>query len=105
MKKIVLLALCTLLIGPCLSCAQQKGGESQGGNDTAAEEREEAKTDSLSILVAGDLMQHSPQINAARSGNGYDYKECFRLVKPEISAADLAIANFEVTLGGPPYKG
>ena len=43
MKKIVLLALCTLLIGPCLSCAQQKGGESQGGNDTSAEEREEAK--------------------------------------------------------------
>ena len=105
MKKIVLIALCSLLIGPCLSCAQQKGGESQGGDDTAAEEREEAKTDSLSILVAGDLMQHSPQINAARSGNGYDYKECFRLVKPEISAADLAIANFEVTLGGPPYKG
>ncbi|MDD7318447.1 MAG: CapA family protein [Prevotella sp.] len=60
----------------------------------------------LSILVAGDLMQHQGQINAASKGDGtYDYEETFRYVKEEVSGADLAIANFEVTLGGRPYKG
>lgn len=60
----------------------------------------------LTILVAGDLMQHGPQINAARRSDGtYDYSDCFTHVKAEIESADIAIANFEVTLGGPPYKG
>ena len=60
----------------------------------------------LTLLVAGDLMQHGPQINAARRSNGtYDYSDCFTNVKSEISAADVAVANFEVTLGGPPFKG
>lgn len=38
-------------------------------------------------------------------GKQYDYKECFRLIKPLIEAADMAIGNLEVTLGGEPYTG
>jgi poly-gamma-glutamate synthesis protein (capsule biosynthesis protein) len=105
MKKIMLMLLSVVMIVPCLSCAQQKGGENKSSETVSEESDADAQPDSLSILVAGDLMQHSPQINAARSGNTYDYKECFKLVKPEINDVDLAIANFEVTLGGPPYKG
>ena len=60
----------------------------------------------LSLLIAGDLMQHDPQIKAAHRPDGtYNYDECFARVKPEIERADVAIGNFEVTLGGPPYKG
>lgn len=60
----------------------------------------------VTLLVVGDLMQHGPQINAAHRSDGtYDYSDCFAHVRQEISAADLAIANFEVTLGGPPYQG
>ena len=60
----------------------------------------------LSLLIAGDLMQHEPQIKAARKADGsYNYDECFARVKAEIERADVAIGNFEVTLGGPPYKG
>ena len=60
----------------------------------------------LSLLIAGDLMQHGPQIKAALQADGtYDYKECFARVKPEIEKCDVAIANFEVTLGGKPYSG
>ena len=51
-------------------------------------------------------MQHMPQINAAKRPNGtYDYTDCFAHVKQEIGSADIAIVNFETTLGGPPYKG
>jgi poly-gamma-glutamate synthesis protein (capsule biosynthesis protein) len=57
-------------------------------------------------LFAGDLMQHQAQIDAARiSESGYDYTECFKHVKKEISKTDVAIANLEVTLAGAPYTG
>ena len=59
----------------------------------------------VTLIFGGDLMQHQPQITAAKTASGYDYSDCFTLMKPEIERADLAIANFEVTLGGPPYKG
>ena len=51
-------------------------------------------------------MQHQGQIDAARMPDGtYDYTPCFQYVKEEVNRADLAIANFEVTLGGVPYRG
>ena len=66
------------------------------------------QTDSgtLRIIFAGDIMGHGPQINAARQADGsYDYEPSFRYVKDYIQSADLAIANLEVTLAGPPYTG
>ena len=59
----------------------------------------------ITLLFAGDLMQHQAQINAARTSTGYDYSDCFKLVKEEIERADIAIGNLEVTLGGKPYRG
>lgn len=60
----------------------------------------------LTMLFVGDLMQHQAQIDAARRDNGrYDYSHCFSLVKEDISCADLAIGNLEVTLAGEPYRG
>ena len=59
----------------------------------------------LTLLFAGDLMQHAAQIQAAHTDSGYTYAECFRYVKDEISKADIAIGNLEVTLGGRPYTG
>ena len=60
----------------------------------------------ITLLFAGDLMQHITQINAARTaGDTYDYTDCFALVRPLIEEADIAIGNFEVTLGGKPYRG
>ena len=66
---------------------------------TVAQER-------ITLLFAGDLMQHQAQIDAARTPEGgYDYSDCFSLVKEKIQAADIAIGNLEVTLGGRPYRG
>lgn len=61
--------------------------------------------DYISLLFVGDLMQHQAQIDAARQGHGYNYDDCFRHVEKEISKADIAIGNLEVTLGGEPYRG
>ncbi|MBQ8674144.1 MAG: CapA family protein [Bacteroides sp.] len=60
----------------------------------------------ITLLFAGDLMQHQAQIDAARTADGrYDYSGCFASVKEQIEAADIAIGNLEVTLGGKPYRG
>ncbi|MDR2041357.1 MAG: CapA family protein [Tannerella sp.] len=51
------------------------------------------------LMLAGDLMQHMPQVKAARmSDGGYDYTESFRFVAPVFQEADLAVLNLETTL-------
>ena len=52
-------------------------------------------------------MGHDSQIASAfeSRSNSYDYAPCFRFVTPVTQAPDLAIANLEVTLAGPPYQG
>ena len=61
--------------------------------------------DTLTLALAGDVMQHRPQIDAAKQGNRYDYGACFTHVRKYIEPADLAIANLETTLAGEPYTG
>ncbi|MBE0675464.1 MAG: CapA family protein, partial [Bacteroidales bacterium] len=61
----------------------------------------------LTLLFAGDIMGHDGQIAAALddSTGKYEYDSVFKYISPVISAADVAIGNLEVTLGGAPYKG
>ncbi len=52
------------------------------------------------------MMQHKAQLDAALQPDGtYSYNGCFTLVKSQIEAADIAVCNFETTLGGAPYSG
>ena len=61
----------------------------------------------ISLLFIGDIMGHDSQIASAenRENHTYNYDEVFKYIKPVISDADVAIANFEVTLAGSPYMG
>ncbi|MCU4162587.1 CapA family protein [Carboxylicivirga caseinilyticus] len=61
----------------------------------------------IQLLFLGDVMGHDSQINSARINETgeYDYYSCFQYIKDDIKAADIAIANLEVTLAGPPHKG
>ena len=54
------------------------------------------------ILAAGDIMFHMPQVRAAYNSNSktYDFKDTFQYVKKHIDSADLAIANFETVTAG-----
>jgi poly-gamma-glutamate capsule biosynthesis protein CapA/YwtB (metallophosphatase superfamily) len=64
-------------------------------------------TSRVSLLFAGDIMGHNEQITGARDtiSGTYNYEPTFRFVKPVIEQADIAIANLEVTLAGPPFSG
>ena len=71
-----------------------------------AEEREAYLADSVvTLLFAGDVMGHEPQWRAAYdpATGVYDYHDCFQFISPMFHDADLACANLEVTLAGPPY--
>jgi hypothetical protein len=66
-----------------------------------------APADTLSLVFAGDIMGHDLQIRSAWNDSlkKYSYDEVFQYIRPLTGRADFAIANFEVTLGGLPYKG
>jgi len=65
-------------------------------------------TDSIRLIFAGDVMGHETQLKGAWRDGGdscYNFMPTFQWVKDFISSADIAVANFEVTLAGEPYTG
>ena len=89
----------------CTSMSQERRDSVINTSDSISCPKDSITTSRITLLFAGDLMQHQAQINAARTSTGYDYSDCFKFVKEEIDRADIAIANLEVTLGGKPYRG
>ncbi|MDE7442621.1 MAG: CapA family protein, partial [Muribaculaceae bacterium] len=64
------------------------------------------ETAGAELLFAGDAMQHTAQIEAARRDKGvYDYSDCFAALEPMVKSADFAVVNLETPLGGAPYSG
>lgn len=54
--------------------------------------------DTLSVIVIGDVMMHTKQLL-------YDYTGFFEKIRGRLTEADLAVANMEFALAGPPYSG
>ncbi len=60
----------------------------------------------ITLLFAGDAMNHSPQITSAQRPEGkYDYSECFEYIRNEVKSADISVVNLETTHAGKPYTG
>ena len=76
-------------------------------SDPGRSQSPQTATDKFSLLFIGDVMGHDEQIWSAenRETHLYNYDDVFKYIKPVIDDADIAIANFEVTLAGPPYTG
>lgn len=73
-------------------------GSSIAPTDSANEKEELTYTD-ITLLNAGDIMYHGPQLNSAYvpSTGKYDFMDNFKYIKPIVSAADYAVVNFETT--------
>lgn len=56
------------------------------------------KADTTSVMILGDVMLHSRQLD-------YSFSGFFEHLSPAMSAADLTVANLEFSLGGKPYSG
>ncbi len=87
MHRIIFFSLAILLIAGCNS--QHDGDSAETVRDTVY---------IANLIFAGDLMQHTPQIEAARTTDGFDYEECFRHIAPTLDSADAVIVNLETTL-------
>ena len=60
------------------------------------------ETYTASLIACGDVMAHSPQLDAQynKATKKYSFENNYKYVKPYIQKADLAIANLETTLAG-----
>jgi poly-gamma-glutamate capsule biosynthesis protein CapA/YwtB (metallophosphatase superfamily) len=100
--------ICVLLASSIsISCQEVK-------SEAVKEIQVEVKSDSIpaeptaeiSFLFMGDFMMHDTQIDAARDSIGnYEFDHYFDYTHSLINGVDFAIANLEVTLAGPPFRG
>lgn len=72
--------------------------------DESVEEADEVLGDdadnSLSIIMVGDILLHEGVVASCKTDDGYDFSTLFSNTESLIAAADIAIANQEVILGG-----
>ncbi|MCM1213017.1 MAG: CapA family protein [Lachnospiraceae bacterium] len=61
----------------------------------------ESSTPEITLVMVGDILLHTPVAESGLREDGcYDFSAVFSHMKEEISAADLALVNQEVILGG-----
>ena len=103
---IVVLLLLILGIAGLYSCSQKgdKKGETEEKvveTEQKVEEPEVYVEPEVDIVMVGDILLHTPVQESGKLGDGtYNYDHLFAEVKEDIQAADIAIANQEVILGG-----
>ncbi|HHV27560.1 CapA family protein [Anaerosalibacter bizertensis] len=95
--------ICTsILLTSCVKL-KAKPKDSEDVNESTKSKLVETKPNATAtILAAGDVMFHSPQIRGAydETTGTYDFKENFKYIKKYVDSADLALANFETTTAG-----
>lgn len=78
--------------------------ESMQDSDVAGKTSERENTDAAqeyTIVMVGDVLLHTPVEESCKQPDGsYDYDSLFANTKDKISAADLALVNQEVIIGG-----
>lgn len=76
-------------------------------SDTLAVISDTTGGNTMSLLFIGDIMGHGPQIRSAYDPvkKEYNYDTVFYYLKEVMSEPDFTVANLEVTLAGPPFKG
>lgn len=86
------------------------GAEASYNSSSATVSKTPVKTASATVINTGDILVHNPVLAGAyNSSTGqYDFSSFFPAVQSYFKAADLAVINLEVTLGGTQsgeYKG
>lgn len=105
LKKIVTLGLSLVLftanITPLYTAFADNEVGNEVKNETAKEAKKKSKEDELDLVMAGDVLLHLRLAYWSENGKGgYDFNPIFKLIKPIIKKADLAIVNQETILGG-----
>lgn len=105
LKKIVTLWLSLVLFTANITPQYKAFADNEVGNEvkneTAKEAKQKSKENELDLVMAGDVLLHTRLAYWSEDGKGgYDFNPIFKLIKPIIKKADLAIVNQETILGG-----
>ena len=105
LKKIVTLWLSLALFAANITPQYKAFADNEVGNEvkneTAQEAKQKSKENELDLVMAGDVLLHTRLAYWSEDGKGgYDLNPIFKLIKPIIKKADLAIVNQETILGG-----
>jgi len=105
LKKILTLWLSLVLftanITPLYTAFADNEVGNEVKNETAKEAKQKSKENELDLVMAGDVLLHTRLAYWSEDGKGgYDFNPIFKLIKPIIKKADLAIVNQETILGG-----
>ncbi|MEG0050725.1 MAG: CapA family protein [Terrisporobacter sp.] len=98
----ILLVLLILIIGGFVIRGINKKDDTTKDNNIASVFNGKPETYEASILAAGDVMVHGPQLTAQydSSSKTYSFDNNFKHVKKYIEKADYSLANLETTLAG-----
>lgn len=99
MKHLRTIFFAVAIVFVVMFMAACQGADANSGADDSIVVPKPVTTDTVRLIFGGDLMQHIPQINAARkAGGGFDYTRSFQYVAPIFRDADIAVINLETTL-------
>lgn len=100
--KIIIVVACIIGVFFIYNKINSDTHKNKKENDITSVFNEDVETYEASILVAGDIMVHSPQLQAQydSSNKTYDFENNFKYVKKYVEKADYSLANFETTLAG-----
>lgn len=62
--------------------------------------KEISKEDKISLVMVGDNLIHDKIYNEAKTGDTYDFRKMYSLIKPIVKTYDIAYYNQETILGG-----
>ena len=113
LSAVPLLVLAALILA---GCSSRNGGDvqfnpPQTDTPTSSTPVDEPLTyTDITLLSAGDVMYHQPQIDEAFDGadGTYDFSDTYKYVTNLVSSADYAVVNYEGTSSGDdvfPYSG
>lgn len=73
----------------------------QETNESTDAEKTDSQTEPVEIIMVGDVLLHTRVSDSGKMDDGrYQYDHLFANVKEKVEAADLALVNQEVILGG-----
>ncbi|MBR4099872.1 MAG: CapA family protein [Clostridia bacterium] len=110
LRRNIFLSLCALILvgiitltGFIISSVVKSASDkpSNSSKPESNESKPEVIPDTFAtVLSIGDIMVHQPQLEGAKTSDGYDFSAFFKEVSPYFKDADLTVGNLELTFGG-----
>ncbi len=98
-RRLVLLMFVIVVALGVASLALFKPGGEDGPDGKKVGTQKET---TIVVSSAGDIILHDPFLVSSeyKTGDGYDYKSCFKFIRDYYESADFMVVNLETTLAG-----